>query len=107
MIKLIFKTPTNAFMNFMIRQKEIFYTDRIWKSWIRCIPKDDKFELIVRNSRNKLPPQLVTMFNLTEQDKAEYEAAKNEFELADIIIRDCKLKALMLIDRKEEPNGNT
>lgn len=64
MITLLFKTPTNALMNFMIKEREIFYTDKVWKNWIRCIPKAENFELLVIKSRNKLPPQLSTMFNL-------------------------------------------
>lgn len=89
-------------MNFMVKEKEIYYTDKIWKNWLRIIPRDEEFMKKIIASRNKVPKQILTMFNLSEEDKKEYENAKDEDELAEIIIKDCKLKGLKLIkDTKE------
>jgi hypothetical protein len=42
------------------------------------------------------------MFNLTDKDKAEYEAANTEDDLANNIIKDCKLHGLVLINKVYE-----
>ena len=71
--------------------------DNVWKSWLRIIPKDENFIRKVIKSRNKIPKQLITMFNLSEKDKKEYENAQTEEELAKIITKDCLAKGLRLI----------
>lgn len=88
-------------MHFFVKDRQIFYTDRLYKNnLIRCIPKDENFMRAIINSRNKLPRQLIDMFNLSKKDKAEYDNAKTDEELADIIIRDCKNKGAILEERK-------
>ena len=52
-------------------------------------------------SRNKIPPFLAQMFNFSEQELAEYEAATNEEQLANIIIRDAGLKGCKLVSNEE------
>ena len=94
-------------MHFFVKDRQIFYTDRLYKGLlIRCIPKDENFLQAIRNSRNKLPQSLITMFNLSKEDQAEYDAAKSDDELADIIIRDCKNKGAKLILRESRIDGN-
>ncbi|HEY0090436.1 MAG TPA: hypothetical protein VGB37_16420 [Candidatus Lokiarchaeia archaeon] len=101
MIKLSFLFPSNnQIMNFKVDRKNIYYTDNFWKNWLRIIPKDKEFIRKVIASRNKIPTQIITMFNLTKEDKMEYENAKTEKELAEIIIKDCKAKGLRLIWRR-------
>ena len=96
MIKLMFMYGREV-MNFLVNGREVWYQDKIWAKGIRCIPKDEEFIKKIISSRNKIPMQLVYMFELNEKDKAEYEAAKTERELADNIIKDCKGKGLIFV----------
>jgi hypothetical protein len=94
-------------MKFKVVNRDIFYTDRKWEgNMIRCIPKDENFIRKVIMSRNKLPKVLIDMFNLSKEEKAEYESAKTEKELADNIVRDCKRKGAILVSREEGENDN-
>jgi hypothetical protein len=101
MIKLTFMIGRET-LRFSIRDKEIFYQDRIWKDAIRCIPKDEKFIEKIRNSRNKYSPKLIEMFSLSEKQQEEYNKATTETELAEIIIHDCQKKAIKLIKKETE-----
>ena len=94
-------------MHFFVKDKQIFYTDRLYNgALIRCIPKDEHFLKAIINSRNKLPQRLITMFNLSEEDQKEYDNAKSDDELADIIIKDCKDKGASLIQREVIEDAN-
>jgi hypothetical protein len=81
--------------------KEIHYRDRVWKDGLRCIPKDEGFIKTIMMSRNKIPVQLISMFNLSDKDKEEYESCNTDEELADKIIFDCKQQGLILIRRED------
>ena len=89
-------------LNFLIRDREIFYTDRHWKAWIRCLPPPKDFINKIRMSRNKIPTALADLFTFTEKEMEEYNAAKTEKELAAIVIRDSKLKGCKLISMEEK-----
>lgn len=101
MIKLTF-TAKSEVMNFYIKDREIFYQDKVWHYGIRCIPKDEEFIKKVRESRNKLPDKLLTMFKLTEKQQKEYDDAKTDEEIVEIIIKDCKSQGLTLLKRKDD-----
>jgi len=102
-IRLVFTIQREAFYLEIIG-KEIFYGDRIWKNKIRIVPKDEGFERKIIMSRNKYPnlnmKTFNDFFNLNEEERKEYENAKDENELADICIRDVKKKGGVL--RKRE-----
>ena len=98
MIQLTFMMQKEI-MRFKVAGREIFYCDRIWKDYLRIIPKDEVFLKKIRESRNKIPEWFMKSFNLTEKDIQEYEEAKTEEQLADNIIRDCRLKGLVLVDK--------
>jgi hypothetical protein len=100
-IKLSF-SHNNEILNFLISGKEIFYRDRIWAKGVRCIPKDENFIKVIMMSRNKIPSQLINMFNLSEKDKAEYDSCNTEEELAEKIILDCKAQGLILITKEKK-----
>lgn len=101
MIRLSF-TFNREPMNFVVHNREIFYTDRIWKGWIRCVPRDENLIRKVTLSRNKIPSQLLRMFTLSEKEKEEYNLAENDNAMADIIIKDAKNKGLKFEWRKDE-----
>jgi len=93
-------------MIFAVKNKEVFYKDRIWNDGIRCIPKDEQFIQKVRMSRNKYPNKLIEMFTLSKSQQEEYEKAATEEELAQIIITDCRSKGINLMGREDLENGN-
>lgn len=93
-------------LNFAIKDRIIKYTDRKWNKWIQCIPKDDKFIRKVLMSRGKFPHFLIKMFELTDKEREEYENAKDDEELAQIIIADGKKKGCKLKFKKYEEDKN-
>jgi len=102
-IKLVFTFQREIF-NIKIVGREVFYSDRIWKKNIRLVPEDDKFQKKIVMSRNRLPnvnlDTFRTLFTLNEEEKLEYERAKSEEELADVCVKDVRLKGGVL--RKRE-----
>jgi hypothetical protein len=106
MIKLSFMMQKEI-MNFTVDKREIWYSDRIFRKALKIIPTDEEFMKKIRESRNKIPAWFIKSFNLSEQDKKEYDIAveKGEDALADNIIKDCKLKGLVLIKREKTENA--
>ena len=91
MQRLVF-TIQRETLHFIIKGKEIWYTDRYWKNYIRCLPRNEQLIKQIIMSRNKIPSFLSQLFNFSDKDIAEYDAAKDEEELAQLIIRDAKSK---------------
>ena len=92
----------NETMNFSVSNREVHYKDKVWAKGIRCIPKDEEFVKKILMMRNKVPSKLITMFNLSKEDQAEYDNAKTDEELAQIIIKDCSKKGVKLIKREDK-----
>lgn len=105
MINLVF-TYSREVMRFLIKEREIYYTDRRWKSLVRCIPKDEKLLEKIRLSRNAIPMSIIKLFTLTEEQLKEYEEAKTEEDLATIVIKDAK-KAGCILQKKEVIENKT
>jgi len=89
-------------MQFIILKREVFYTDKVWSNWIRVIPKDKALLGRIVKSRNKIPQQLIRMFNLSKKELEEYNAAKDDDAIAEIIIRDATGKGCKFEKRIEE-----
>jgi len=89
-------------LNFAIKDKIIKYTDRKWNKWIQCVPKDKEFIKKIIFSRGKFPHFLIRMFELTDKEQAEYDSAKTDDELSEIIIKDGKSKGCKLLYKKIE-----
>jgi len=101
MIRLVF-TINREIFKIEIREKEIWYFDRIWKKQIRLIPKDEEFIKKIRLSRNKIPSNFTDLFNLTAEEQKEWEGAKTEEDLAEICIKDIRKKGAKLLKREKE-----
>ena len=101
MIRLVFNYNREP-MNFIIKDKEIFYSDRRWGNWIRCMPPPENFMKVVALSRNRIPPFLINMFKFTDEEVKEYNEAKDEDALAEIIIRDAKSKGCIFVQKINE-----
>ena len=93
-------TYNREVLTFLIKNKEIYYTDRKWKAWIRCLPPPEDFLKKIKLSRNKIPEGLATLFNFTKEELEEYENAKDEEELANIITKDALTKACKSFKRE-------
>lgn len=89
-------------MRFVVVNRFVFYSDRKMDAWMQCLPKPEGFINRIKMSRNKIPSILINMFNYSEEEMKEYESAKDDGEIADIIIRDCKTKGANLILKAEE-----
>ena len=100
-IKLVFSL-NREHLQFYIRDKIIYYTDRKWKNWVQCIPKDKDLIKIILKSRNAVPHQLAELFNLSKEEMKEYNDAKDDDELAKIIKMDGKGKGLILQKEMKE-----
>lgn len=98
-INLIFSVNREVF-RLIILKKEIFYADRKWSSEVRLIPKDNKFLLKVRMSRNRIPAHITEMFDLTEKEKEEYDNAEGEEALSKICILDARKKGAKLLKKE-------
>jgi len=99
-IQLVFIVNRETF-RIEVKGNEIWYFDRKWNKSIRLIPKDEKFLKKILLSRNTIPNFIKDMFNLTKQELKEYNQAKNERELADICINDCRMKGAKLLNEEE------
>lgn len=107
MIKLAFTINREIFC-IEIRGSEVWYSDRKWERKVRLIPKDEKFLMKIRMSRNKIPASLLTLFELTKEEIEEYEKNKDsEDKLADVCIRDARKKGatLLKMEKKQEENA--
>lgn len=91
-------------LRFVIIDKVILYSDRKWAMFIQCVPAPENFLNKIKMSRNKIPAALGTMFNMSETEMKEYQEAKDEEALVDIIVRDCRLKGATLILKAKVDN---
>ena len=99
-IKLVFSANREV-LQFYIKDKIIYYTDRKWKNWIQCIPKDKELVKKIIVSRNKVPKVIARLFNLSKAEEEQYKKAKDDNELAEIITLDCKRQGVILQSRKD------
>lgn len=104
MIQLVFAV-NREILNFLVKEREIFYTDRKWRSWIRCLPPPKNLIQTVKMSRNRIPPFIADLFTFNDEEMEEYESAKTEREIADIIIKDAKLKGCKIVKDQEVKEG--
>lgn len=101
MIKLVF-TFNRETLQFLVENKIVSYTDRKWKGFIQVIPEDKEFIKKAIMARNKVPIKIIHALiidaNKGENFK-EWQNAKNDNEVAEIIIRDCAKQGIRLSKR--------
>lgn len=56
----------------------------------------------IRNSRNRLPVWFGELFKITAQEQKEYDDAKDDLALKEIIINDARRQGAKLVDVKIE-----
>jgi len=93
MIRLLF-TYNKEIIFFDVNNKTIRYMDRKWPMGINFIPKDHDFVRKVILSRNRLSHEMIKWIDDANSGKnlAEWETCKDDYEVAEIIKRDAKLK---------------
>lgn len=105
-IKLMFEINSNYFI-ITIDKKVITYSDakqnKLWGGPLQWLPHDPTVFSKIRASRNKIPMQMINLFLVPEEEMKEFQNAKDDNELRDLVIRDAKLHFCKLI--KEESDG--
>lgn len=96
----------NIFFIVTVKDKKVLYYDKlqgeIWGGALQYLPPDPNLKRTIIESRNRIPKQFIDMLEVTNQELAEFNNAKDDNELKDLIIRDCKLNGCKLIDMKIE-----
>lgn len=91
-------------MYFIVKDREIFYSDRRFKNFIRCIPPPENLMKVIALSRNKISANFINMFRFTEEEIKQYNEAKDEEALAELIKYDAKSKGCIFISQAKEEN---
>ena len=106
MIQLVFAYNREV-LNFLVKGREVFYTDRKWRAWIRCLPPPEDLIKQIAISRNKIPQTIATLFDFSDEEMKQYKAAQTERELANIILKDARLKGCKIVSDEEIKNEET
>lgn len=106
MIKLMFE-KNKAFFIITIENRIVKYWDKlqgaVWGGPLQYLPPD--YTNVMRKidaSRNKIPPHFKDLLLVTKDELMEYENAKTDEEIKEIIIADAKKNACVLVDVKYE-----
>jgi hypothetical protein len=93
MIRLVF-TYQHEVIFFTIHNKKIIYHDRKFPVGINFIPKDLNFMRTIIMSRNRIASEMIKWINDANSGKnlEEWESCKDDYEVAEIIKKDSKLK---------------
>jgi len=98
MIKLMFQKETKYFM-IIIDGKRVSCTSPSWHGTVlQYLPKDPKVLKQIVESRNRIAREWLTFFDVQPDELAEFEAAKDELELKEIVLRDCKKFRCKLVE---------
>lgn len=100
-MKKIAFTVNREILTFWIIDKKIWYSDRKVKNIVRIMPRPDNFLKIIRSSRNRIPALLEILFNFSDVEMKEYSDAKDDEELAQIVVKDCKSKGCILMQKAD------
>lgn len=105
MIKLMF-SKNNQFFIITIENKTIKYWDKLegklWNGPLQYLPPDPKTISRIKMSRNKIPMHFIELLKIPKEEMAEFDNAKTDDELKELVIRDAKKNGCKLIDLKIE-----
>lgn len=96
-IRKVVLSVNREMMNFIIVNKKIYYSDRKFHALIRILPKPRNLIQVINGSRNRIPMFLVSLFKFTKEEIQQYENAKTDDELANIIIEDGRKNGTILV----------
>jgi len=99
-------TLNREVINFKVEDKVITYYDKKWTLGIQFMPKDKDLIKKLTFCRNRIPYAQKIMQWIQESNTGknfkEYQAAKDDEELAEIIKKDAKSKGLLEIKVKKK-----
>jgi len=105
MIKLMFEVRGQYFV-ITISNKKILYWDKEegkrWGGPLQYLPPDPTANMKIDMSRNRIPALYKELLKITPEELKQFNAAKDDNELKDIVIKECKDKQCRLIDTKIE-----
>lgn len=103
MIILMFE-KNGQYFNITIENKKILYWDKLqgklWGGPLQYLPPDPSNPTKIMLSRNKIPTYFKDLLKITEEEMKEFENAKDDNELKEIVLRDTKKNGCKLIDLK-------
>lgn len=105
MIKMMFEKEGKYFV-ITIDKKKILYWDKlqgeIWGTSLQYLPPDKNIQRKIKMSRNKIPAEFIDLFNVPKEEMKEFEDAKDDNELKELVLKDTKKHGCQLIDIKIE-----
>ena len=105
MFKMMFE-KSGQFFIITIENKIIKYWDKlegkIWGGPLQYLPPDPKIHLKIEMSRNKIPKHFIHLLDIQKDELVEFENAKTDEELKELVLRDCKRNGCKLMSTKIE-----
>lgn len=103
MYKIMF-AKNNEFFIITIDNKKILYYDKLegalWGGPLQYLPPDPEAAKKIAMSRNKIPVHFINMLKIPKEELAEFENAKDDDELKELVIRDCRHHGCKMVDIK-------
>lgn len=104
-ISIAFLGPNRKIIRFEVKDRVVKYFDDMWKDGILIMPLEDpmvklqvKKMVLSRKSSVSATGLLISDANLGK-NKEEYDSCKDDKDIVELIIRDCKLKGLKEIKK--------
>ena len=105
MIKLMCEKQQQYFF-IIIDEHRIYYTDKLqgslWGKPLQYLPPDPKAIMQIKLSRNKIPEHFIQLLEITKEEMQEFDNAKDDNELKEIVKRDLWRNGCKVIDEKTE-----
>ena len=96
MIKLAFFTGNRKVIKFTIENKVITYFDDMWKKGIQLMPLDKVLIERLKNGKMNLRMMAALILDTNKgENLKQYEQCKTDEDIATMIRKDCKEKALL------------
>lgn len=90
--------------------KKILYWDNlqgaVWGGPLQYLPQDPKIQQKIQMSRNKIPAEFINLFFIPKWELEEFEKAKEEKELRDIVVLDLKKHNCKVVEETNEKKEN-
>ena len=103
MIRLVFTKIRETF-RITLNDRIINYNDKKFPKGFQFLPKDPHFKTIIVMSRNRLPLDIIKWIEDANKGKnlEEYNNAKDDEALAEIVIRDARVNGCVYHGRGKE-----
>lgn len=88
-------------MQWKIQDKVVMYKDRRWPDWIQVLPLDEMLLEKLKKIGGSVQVLAALLIDANSgKNKKEWEEAKNDQEVADIIVRDSRLQGCNIVHMK-------